>query len=38
MRAVGRIVTLLLIDGDFKLALEVELGQSGRALYQRVTL
>jgi hypothetical protein len=38
MRAVGRIVTYLLIDDDLKRELEIEFGQSEHALYQYLTL
>ena len=34
MRAVGRIVTFLLIDDDLKREIEIELRQSEHTLYQ----
>ena len=38
MRAVGRIVTFLMIDDDLKRELEIEFGQSEYALHQHLTL
>jgi len=38
MRAVGRIVTFLLIDDYLKRELEIEFGQSEHAFYQNLTL
>jgi hypothetical protein len=38
MRAVGRIVTFLLIADDLKRKLEIEFGQSEHTFYQDLTL